>query len=282
VLRFSGPLATFSAVNYWARNSDNLLIGRFVGAVGLAFYARAYQLMTVTSQQPSTILGRVLFPALSSMGDDLARIARAWRRALGVIAAVAFPLSLGLAACAPTALDALFGRRWTAAGDTVRYLALVGCMQCLVTTIGWIFQSRGATRKMARVGLVSNAVCIASFFAGVHWGIAGVAAAYAAANAATFYYELHAATTLLDVSVGSLLRPLATTFTAAAAMGGIVFAVDHFTRTSVSAVPTLALDVAAGAIVYALLLAILRPAAVADIRQTLATLRARGNAPGAA
>ena len=33
--RFSGELAGFSAVNYWSRNADNFLIGKFVGVGGL-------------------------------------------------------------------------------------------------------------------------------------------------------------------------------------------------------------------------------------------------------
>src|SRR6185369_6087850 len=42
---FSLNLAGFQIVNYFGRNADNFLIGRFLGATQLGFYTLAYTLM---------------------------------------------------------------------------------------------------------------------------------------------------------------------------------------------------------------------------------------------
>src|ERR1700737_4438068 len=42
---FSLNLTGFQIVNYFGRNADNLLIGRFLGASQLGFYTLAYTLM---------------------------------------------------------------------------------------------------------------------------------------------------------------------------------------------------------------------------------------------
>src|SRR5262249_1912721 len=43
--RFGVGLQGFGIVNYLNRNLDDALIGRYIGAVGLGYYGRAYQLM---------------------------------------------------------------------------------------------------------------------------------------------------------------------------------------------------------------------------------------------
>ena len=49
--------AGFAAVNYWSRNIDNLLVGRFLGAAQLGLYERAYTLMYVPATQVTAALG---------------------------------------------------------------------------------------------------------------------------------------------------------------------------------------------------------------------------------
>ena len=65
---FSSRLAGFTAVNYWARNADNLLIGRFIGTNQLAYYNRAYNLMSLPLDIVSSVATRVMYPALSHSG----------------------------------------------------------------------------------------------------------------------------------------------------------------------------------------------------------------------
>ena len=45
VYSFSGNLAAFHVVNFFARNADNILIGRYLGAASLGYYRLAYNLM---------------------------------------------------------------------------------------------------------------------------------------------------------------------------------------------------------------------------------------------
>ena len=48
---FTGNLLGFNFVNCWARNADNMLIGRFLGAAALGYYSRAYGLMLMPITQ---------------------------------------------------------------------------------------------------------------------------------------------------------------------------------------------------------------------------------------
>ena len=59
LLGLGRDLTMFNVLNYWARNLDNFLIGRFWGAAELGLYGRAYQLLLLPLQQVTTPLAPV-------------------------------------------------------------------------------------------------------------------------------------------------------------------------------------------------------------------------------
>jgi len=93
---FSSHLMGFNVFNYWIRNLDNLLIGKFVGASDLGIYSRAYGLMLLPVSQLSRVTNRVMFPALSSIHTDIERSKSLYLKATRSIALVGFPTMVGL------------------------------------------------------------------------------------------------------------------------------------------------------------------------------------------
>ena len=82
MLAFGGNLTGFGVVNYFARNLDNLLIGRFWGPAQLGLYARAYQLLLLPIDQMITPITAVAVPALSRLKDSPERYRQAYLRLL--------------------------------------------------------------------------------------------------------------------------------------------------------------------------------------------------------
>ncbi|MCX6895427.1 MAG: lipopolysaccharide biosynthesis protein, partial [Verrucomicrobia bacterium] len=70
MIGFSGHLYAFTFMNYWARNADNLVIGKFFGSAALGVYSRAYGLMLLPITQIHSVVYQVMFPALSGIQDD--------------------------------------------------------------------------------------------------------------------------------------------------------------------------------------------------------------------
>jgi PST family polysaccharide transporter len=64
LLGFGLNLTGFSFVNYFNRNLDNLLIGKFLGSASLGFYNLAYQLLLFPLSNISSVIGRVMFKAV--------------------------------------------------------------------------------------------------------------------------------------------------------------------------------------------------------------------------
>ena len=179
IFSFGLNLSGFNLVNYFSRNADNLLIGKYLGAIPLAYYNWGYTLMLYPLQAISWTLGRVLFPAFAQMQDDPERFRRAYLRACSTIAFVTFPLMAGLTVVAPEFIVVLLGPKWRPVAPVLRILAPVGMVQSVNTTVGHIYTAMGKTDLMLRWGLVFTGITVTGFVIGLHWGILGVASSYA-------------------------------------------------------------------------------------------------------
>jgi O-antigen/teichoic acid export membrane protein len=71
ISNYSLNLVGFSIFNYFARNTDYILIGKFLGSEPLGYYTLAYQIMLYPVQIVSQIISRVMFPAYARIQDNL-------------------------------------------------------------------------------------------------------------------------------------------------------------------------------------------------------------------
>src|SRR4030095_847686 len=111
--------------------TDNLLIGRFLGASALGTYVLAYNIVLLPFGRIAEPLAQVLFPALSRIRDEPAQIATYWLRAARLLSALAMPALLGLTVLAPDFVDVVLGPRWASAIPVIQLLAAVGLLQTL-------------------------------------------------------------------------------------------------------------------------------------------------------
>ena len=109
LLGFSLNLLGSRFINYFARNSDNLLIGKFIGATALGYYNKAYTLMLLPLDNISWVFSGVLFPALSSIQNDIPKIRDKYLQSTRYISAVTFPIMLGVMIVAPELIKILYG-----------------------------------------------------------------------------------------------------------------------------------------------------------------------------
>ena len=182
LLSFGGYMAGYSAINYFSRNLDNVLVGRVCGAEQLGYYSRAYFLMTLPTMLASGMLNGVMIPALSALQCDHDRMAAAFLRSIRWITLLGCPVALGLAACAPEFVRFVYGPRWAPVVPMLLWLCVAGAIQPVQAAVGWLYVVTGRSRAMFFVGLAASTVTVAAFFVGIRFGPVGVARAYAAAN----------------------------------------------------------------------------------------------------
>lgn len=179
VMSFSLNLTGASIFNYFARNADKLLIGRFLGSQDLGYYDLAYRLMQYPLQSISAVIGRVMFPLYSRMQDDAGQFGRSYLKVASMIALISFPLMLGMTAVAEPFVLTLFGAAWNPVIPLVLILAPLGAVQSITTTVGNIYMAKGRADWALWWTIGAGLLIVLSFVLGLRWGILGVTASYA-------------------------------------------------------------------------------------------------------
>jgi O-antigen/teichoic acid export membrane protein len=181
MLRFGGYLSGFSVVNYFARNADQLLIGRYCGALSLGNYSRAYNLMMLPISQINGPLTGVMVPALSLLRNDKIAFARLYLRTVNAVSWLTVPLMALLAALSNDLFPILYGDQWKEAGIIFKLLAPAAIIQPFYNSIGWVFVGTGKTDRMFSWSLIASPIIVLSIAAGLPFGARGVAIGYGVA-----------------------------------------------------------------------------------------------------
>ncbi|EMI21541.1 colanic acid exporter [Rhodopirellula maiorica SM1] len=181
-LNFGLNITGFNVFNYFMRNSDNLIVGVFLGPVALGYYSLAYKFMLLPRDSISNVITRVLFPKLSNLKKDDEGLASVFLRAIGCTALITFPAMAGLAILADPFVRVFLGDKWLPAVPVIAILAPVGAFHSLATMVGQIYLAKGRADWMFKWGVGVSFVFMFSFLSGMRWGVVGVASCYLVAN----------------------------------------------------------------------------------------------------
>jgi PST family polysaccharide transporter len=197
MLVFGGNITAFNVVNYFARNVDHILIGRFWGPEPLGLYNKAYGLLMMPLKQINMPLHSVVIPALSRLRDDLAHYRSYYLKTAFLITLVSTPVIGWFIVCSEDLILVMLGPQWLPASDIFSVLGIAALVQPLYFTQGWLHMSAGRSDRYLRWGLVASGLTVLGFLIGVPYGPIGVAASYAVVSwaiiAPCMWYAGHSA-----------------------------------------------------------------------------------------
>lgn len=170
VWKFARNQLGFNLVNYFARNMDNLLVGKVLGPTALGAYNKAYQLLLYPNSVLLGIITPVLQPVLAEHQDNVKLIRNAYLKIFHVLALVGMPLSCMLCLSSREVVFCLYGNQWEASVVPFTILAVTVWMQMTLSSTGAIFQARNQPARLFRVGLISTAIILAGIVCGILLG----------------------------------------------------------------------------------------------------------------
>ena len=179
MLSYGGNLTGYNFTNYFARNLDNALIGKFWGAYQLGVYSRAYQMLLMPMAQINNPLVSVAVPALSRLTDSPDRYRMAYLRIVEKIAMITMPAIMFMIASSDWLVLVLLGPQWREASRIFMLLGVAALIQPVTRTAPWLFTTQGRARELLHWGFISGGIAVISILAGLRWGAMGVATAYA-------------------------------------------------------------------------------------------------------
>jgi PST family polysaccharide transporter len=267
---FSGNLSLFQFINYFSRNADGMIIGRFLGATVLGFYSMAYRLMLFPIQSLTIVASRALYPIMSQQQTRIADMASLYLRTIALIATITAPLMAGLFSVREAFVTIAFGSGWDQVAAILMWLAPTGFLQSIMSSTGAIFMARGRTDLMMRVGVLTALTQLSAFFIGAQYDVLVLAALYMAANMFNFFPVMLVTMRQLDSSLADLAKalaaPVGSALIMAAAVRAVVWVCAH---EGVSALQTLLVACPLGAVVYVAVLTLLFRRSLSDLRALL-------------
>ena len=138
----------FNIINYFTRNLDKLLIGKYLGMDLLGYYEKSYRTMMLPVQNITYVITPVLHPILSDYQKDLKQLRIAHEKIVHILALIGFPISVLSYFCANEAILILFGDQWQASVPAFQILSFTIGIQLVLSSSGSFFQSGGDTRSM--------------------------------------------------------------------------------------------------------------------------------------
>ena len=153
----------FSVINYFSRNIDTLIIGKYLSMKELGYYDKSYRLMQMPLANITHVITPVLHPILSSLQDDKSQLAEKNNRLTKSLSWISFPLGIILYFCAGPIIRVIFGDNWIPAVPVFKILAFSVPLQIMTSTSGSIFQAAGKTNHLFYCGIQSSICTVGAF-----------------------------------------------------------------------------------------------------------------------
>lgn len=159
----------FNLVNYFTRNLDKILIGKYMGMNYLGYYEKSYRLMMLPLQNITFVITPVMHPVLSEFQNDLDKLGYINERITRLLAFIGFPLSTLLYFCADELVLIFFGNQWLASIPIFKILSLTVSLQLVLSSSGSFFQAGDDTRGLFICGSFSALICAISILTGIFY-----------------------------------------------------------------------------------------------------------------
>jgi PST family polysaccharide transporter len=185
MVRFGMGVTGFTMTDYLAQSADRMALGYFFGAGPLGYFQNALLLYN-NLLSLFTQLHDVAVSTLSKLRDNVDELKRSWAAALSSLSFLSMLAFAGLAVTGQDFLVILLGEKWEPAGPLLCIFAVRGIAHVVERTLGWLHVAAGRSDRWMRWGVFSAIVQLTAVFAGIPFGLVGVATAHAVATFCLF------------------------------------------------------------------------------------------------
>ncbi|MCI8888285.1 MAG: lipopolysaccharide biosynthesis protein [Hungatella sp.] len=169
IFGFSGYQFLFNIINYFARNTDTLMVGQIMGEASAGIYDKAYKLMTYPMTMFSGVITPILHPVLSNFQNDKDTLYNYTIKIFRIMLYFSIFISTVCFFSPREIIHILYGDNWDLAIEPFRILSLSVVTQMCNSIGGAVLQSLGKTKIIFKSGLISAITIIMCICIGI-WG----------------------------------------------------------------------------------------------------------------
>lgn len=180
---------------------NQVIIGRMLNAQTLGYYDRAIQLQELPTKNNNAILHRVFFPVFSSIQDEPARLAQAFRKAISFSFYVNTPMMMLLMVVASPLIQVLLTDKWLPSVPYLQLLCIAGILYPLHALNISLLKAIGRSDFILRIEIIKKLLVIACILLLIRWEVLGLIYAMIVASVIAVYINVYYAGRSYGVTV---------------------------------------------------------------------------------
>jgi PST family polysaccharide transporter/lipopolysaccharide exporter len=254
-----GKWITGNSILYFLNSEgDDAIVGWLLSATALGFYQTAFRLSNAPATEVTQVISNVMFPAFSTLQDDLGALRDAYYRMLQLTAFVSFPIAFGIAAVADVFVLTFLGQEWAQMITVMKILAGYALLRSIGKTMSPLWKAIGRPDYITKVSLLRVVIAAILIIPATNaYGINGAGLVILGTYLfPTFPIDVYLAVTSIEGSYTRFARELAYPLIGSGAMYALVTTVDQRNPLAPGVVE-FTLLVAVGAVTYAAAVALL-------------------------
>ena len=259
---FGGFLLASSILDVAYRQLYSVILGKWYSLQDVAFFGRALGTRQIPITGLSTIVGRVSFPAFSSVSSDPVRLQRGVSLGIRLMMLINFPMMVGLGVLAEPVVHVLFGEQWLTAAPILQVLCIGGILWPMHVINIKALLAQGESRLVFYLEIWKKVLGVTLIVFGAYFGVMGIAWSTVAMSVLSFVLNTYYTSQKLRYGAVRQIRDVMPLALPTIAMGLVISQVDRLL--ALNSLLTLVVLVPAGMAVFFGFARILRVAVIKE------------------
>jgi O-antigen/teichoic acid export membrane protein len=226
------------------KNVYYLVIGKYFTAAELGYYTRADQFQALPSVNLQRIIGRVSYPVLLTIQDDIPRLREAYKKIIRSTMFIAFVLMLGMAAIARPMILTLIGEKWEPSIIYLQMLCLIGMLYPLHALNLNMLNVQGRSDLFLRLEIIKKIIAIPTIVIGIFFGIKSMIMGIFVMSLFAYYLNSYYSGKLIGYPIIEQIKDILPSFIISFFMAAVVYSESLFL--SISPLPLLLFQLMTG------------------------------------
>ena len=229
---FGNKLLISGLIDTAYRNIYYLIIGKYFSAVELGYYTRADQFQALPSKQLTGIFGRVSYPILSTIQDDVKKLRTAYKQIIKSTMLITFVLMLAMVAVAKPMIMTLIGEKWLPSVIYLQMLCFVGMFYPLHALNLNMLQVQGRSDLFLRLEIIKKVLAVPVIIIGILYGIKIMILGMMINTIIEYYLNSYWSGKFIGYSSFEQIKDIFPSFLLASAVAGIVYILGNILNLS--------------------------------------------------
>ncbi|ABV86734.1 polysaccharide biosynthesis protein [Shewanella pealeana ATCC 700345] len=188
---FSSNLLIAGTVARIVQNLYAVMIGRYFNATQAGYFQQAFSYTEMLSSAVTSVTQGVSYPLMTSIKDDRDRLIGIYKKVMGVITFVAFPVFIGFAAVAEEFVLILLGEKWKEVIPILMVMSLSRLFTPISSLNLGILNASGRSDLFLKTDLSKVPMVVGALFIAIPYGIFWVACAHLTTTFISFFINAY-------------------------------------------------------------------------------------------